>query len=593
MAQPARPRGRGVGGCRLETFDSNTANFRSNTVSDTTPRRRPHWSVFVLAGILLFDVWLRGHTFGPTIRDRFGLNLWPVSGGEAEPLDCDEAAYAYIGRRIDDGAVMYRDLTENKPPGGYWLYALALALGGADELTVRVMPIPIVLATIAVVWWLGLRLRGPGSACLAALTYSVVSTDPYLFGNGANFEHAINLFSIGSAAFLVAALANGSRRLVLLSGLSLGIACLFKQVVFLHAPLLALFLVVSARPWRDRLYDVMALAGGFLLVWGLAAFVLVLQGAGPAAFDDIFQYGRALATETPAEPNAPPFWMRWVTGNADPGGRLPPPFGKTDYLVWWGAGSWPLWLVGLPSVLVLGLARSSSPAKRLLAAWTVSAWVQVALPGLFWQHYYLLPLPGLVVAVAVHLGDSVARVRGGGVRAIPWGLWSVTLALALIGTGLLQVREYLLTPPEMLTVKYKGGGQWVVLRRLGRDLGARSRLWSDPRILVWGWQSPLFFYSGLDGVSRHFFVDNFLKAYAETDHPLVRPRIERIMRDLRAHPPALIFVGYPPFPELRAFLREHYLPSHLVGSAVQGYPLWVERGKYHEFETWADAAPAH
>ena len=36
--------------------------------------------------------------------------------GASEPLDCDEAAYAYIGHRILRGDVMYRDLTENKPP---------------------------------------------------------------------------------------------------------------------------------------------------------------------------------------------------------------------------------------------------------------------------------------------------------------------------------------------------------------------------------------------------------------------------------------------------------------------------------------------
>ena len=41
---------------------------------------------------------------------------------------------------------MYRDLTENKPPLGYWLYALAVALGGYNELAIRLLPIPAVLA---------------------------------------------------------------------------------------------------------------------------------------------------------------------------------------------------------------------------------------------------------------------------------------------------------------------------------------------------------------------------------------------------------------------------------------------------------------
>jgi len=43
---------------------------------------------------------------------------------------------------------------------------------------------------------------------------------------------------------------------------------------------------------------------------------------------------------------------------------------------------------------------------------------------------------------------------------------------------------------------------------------------SEPRLFVWGWQSPLFFYSGLDGTSRHFFADNLIKwhrDYIKTD----------------------------------------------------------------------------
>src|SRR5262245_64502787 len=34
--------------------------------------------------ILLLDLWLRGHTFAPTIRARWGVSLWPVIGAETE-----------------------------------------------------------------------------------------------------------------------------------------------------------------------------------------------------------------------------------------------------------------------------------------------------------------------------------------------------------------------------------------------------------------------------------------------------------------------------------------------------------------------------
>ncbi len=161
------------------------------------------WSRLVLLILLIFDVWYRAHTFGPQVRDALHVNLWPSTVGASEPLDCDEAAYAYIGHRVNRGAVLYRDVTENKTPLGYWLYALAVLVGGYNELTIRIMPIPFVLLTITLVWWIAGRLGGQISACLAAALYVLMSTDPYLFGNGANLEHFVNLFTVSSLALLI------------------------------------------------------------------------------------------------------------------------------------------------------------------------------------------------------------------------------------------------------------------------------------------------------------------------------------------------------------------------------------------------------
>ena len=106
---------------------------------------------------------------------------------------------------------MYRDLTENKPPLGYWLYALGVLIGGYNELTVRLLPIPAILLSIALVWWIGRRLAGSIAACLAAGLFALLSTDPYLFGNGSNMEHFMNLFSIASLALLILAWSRNRR----------------------------------------------------------------------------------------------------------------------------------------------------------------------------------------------------------------------------------------------------------------------------------------------------------------------------------------------------------------------------------------------
>ena len=174
---------------------------------------------------------------------------------------------------------------------------------------------------------------------------------------------------------------------------------------------------------------------------------------------------------------------------------------------------------------------------------------------------------------------------------IPW--WEYFLGVMMLGcyrefekrgwTVRIQVRDYLGLTPDEITSKFKGGKQWVALRGLGRELAVRAKAWEDPHLFVWGWQSPLFIYSGLDGVSRHFFANELLKAHATDDHPLIRPWIEEILRDLRARPPAVIFAGDIPFPALRKFLDERYLPSILSQPAPDGRGLWVEKERYREF----------
>jgi hypothetical protein len=154
----------------------------------------------MLVAILVVDLWYRAHTFGPTIAEATGIVLWPACSGASEPLDCDEAAYAYMGHRMIQGDVLYRDLTENKPPLGYWLYAMGAVAAGSNELAIRLLPIPAILSTIVLIWWIAGKLAGPLAAYLAAGLYVVLSTDPYLFGNGSNLEHFMNLFSVASLA---------------------------------------------------------------------------------------------------------------------------------------------------------------------------------------------------------------------------------------------------------------------------------------------------------------------------------------------------------------------------------------------------------
>ena len=116
-----------------------------------------------------------------------------------------------------------------------------------------------------------------------------------------------------------------------------------------------------------KIKDLFALALGFLGPVLVAAAVLILQGAGPDAVEDVFRYGSALATLKVPDPAAPSKLVRWIAGNSDLGGRLPWPFGKTNYLVWWGCGSWPIWLASVPALAVLSFGAKADRSRRLVA----------------------------------------------------------------------------------------------------------------------------------------------------------------------------------------------------------------------------------
>ena len=246
----------------------------------------------------------------------------------------------------------------------------------------------------------------------------ILSTDPYLFGNGANLEHFINFFAVASLALLIHGWDRTDRWPLVASGVCLGAATLVKQVAI--APVVVFVAALAWRAWTREigdgderavrcLLDIACFGLGLASIMVVAAAILIARGAGAAAYDDIFRYGRALATDTLPEPNAPPALdpldhrQRRSDGPASLAVRndqLPRLVGNRELAA----------LAGLDPGRRLSSARARRDARSAgwSAAWTLAAWAQVALPGLYWPHYYLLPIAGAAITVAVCWADATA-----------------------------------------------------------------------------------------------------------------------------------------------------------------------------------------
>ena len=149
----------------------------------------------------------------------------------------------------------------------------------------------------------------------------------------------------------------------------------------------------------------------------------------------------------------------------------------------------------------------------------------------------------------------------------------------------IQYTQYWVLSPEEITIRHRAGLQWVDQRRLGlrlRPLGEAGE-----RMLVWGWQSPVHFYSKMDSVTPYFFTDPLMQVYRSRYHQFVEPRKERILADILRQMPAIVFAGDPPFPELQSFLTKRYVHA---GDFRDGRGLYVRPDRVDWFQaTWQES----
>jgi hypothetical protein len=111
--------------------------------------------------------WLSWLTIGSTI----GLGLLRLP----EPFWGDQALFVVGGQAIHDGALLYRDFWDLKPPGIYGLYALAGTLFGFDSVGIHWVDL-LWMLTLAIVLWVTLKSRFTRSSVATLLPWLCVGT---------------------------------------------------------------------------------------------------------------------------------------------------------------------------------------------------------------------------------------------------------------------------------------------------------------------------------------------------------------------------------------------------------------------------------
>lgn len=396
----------------------------------------------------------------------FGLRMAFVH----EPFERDEGFYGYIGQEILRGATLYRDVADIKPPGIYFIYAFMISIVGNSMEGIRIITALYAVGTTLIVYRLARLLGGWRCALGAGLLFVLFSNAPLMQGDSSNTE-VFMLLPLTLAVYLLMLAYDRDRpSFFAWSGFFSGIALIVKTVA---APYVAvLFACIALRTtgaggWRTRLKEIAV----FLLPPLATALFVIAYFVQHGALAEMYYWNVTIFD----------FYIQsdWHFMLAN--------LKKTaSYLF---EEQILLWVSAAAGAVVL--LKRKDVHGTLVAALLPASFVGVAMPGHFIPHYFIQLTPFCAVAGGAFLA-RLGETRGAG------------LAAALVATGLVlhlkaDYPYYLVySPAEVSTHKYEGYP--VFAESIGIARYIKDHTGPDDRIVQWGWEPELYFYSNRRGM---------------------------------------------------------------------------------------------
>jgi 4-amino-4-deoxy-L-arabinose transferase-like glycosyltransferase len=473
----------------------------------------------------------------------------------------DDGYFAFCGWRIASGDVLYHDVWDNKPPGIFWLNALAfLVFGAGSYLGIVVTTTVGILAAVGAFWAITRRCYPAAGAALGTVLFALYFTHGAYHGG----SNRIETYLAAAELLAVAAFVHGalSRRIgwIVAAGLAAGAAITLKQTgIAALGALLAytgIALLLRWWSWRLALTRAGALLAGVALLVGATVSILAVRGNLPAAYEAVFAFNRVYFEAEVSEVG----------------------FNFTNYLK---LRRFVFPVLTLPVLLAIAAlvhaalraprelrkpATTQLPAPILLAAVWLAAACFSAWNAPHGYRYYLLPIIPPLLLLAT---DFLARLQGElGLLERLRRSAAITGALVLIGYFALGAAErqvgrigsiWSVRQPTPLS---DSSFQWEVEPQPWQRAAAHAREITAPsdRLHVWGYWPYVYLEARRPNVSRFFITDMLMKldTFAAHAPPQAVGRIERLAAEIRtelrttlqARPPKLILINRLNFPAL-------------------------------------------
>jgi 4-amino-4-deoxy-L-arabinose transferase-like glycosyltransferase len=454
-----------------------------------------------------------------------------------EPFDRDEGQYATIAQAILRGGLPYRDAIEIKPPGAFYLYALAVGLFGATTEAVRIFTALYAMLTVIAVYGVARHISGARAGLCATLIYGIFSTVPRLQGN-CNTEVFLVLPMTAGVWCFLKAFESKKRSYLSWVGLCAALAMLIKPVAL---PVLALeFLLIpffrsGTGRWKDSALDLAA----FLLPIAACAMATIAYFSLRGGLDDFLywtvefprRYKDAEIFSTPTLA-AVAWHLRSV---------LVVPA-----------------LLGIPAALWLAATKRTIPGVLPLLLILAVSWA-IALPGKNFPHYFILVIPFLAIPGGVGLVFITRMPR------VPACLALLVVCGACVFSVWKNYKFYTVYSPEQVMSTIYGYITFVDSVRVARYLREHTR--PDDYIFQWGFEPELYFLA--DRRCPNPYLVSFLPGWSN-DPQLAITKMKQSLIDKK---PAYIVLqpewsDYEGIYEVNEYVRKNCYEETKMGYAV-------------------------
>ncbi len=490
----------------------------------------------------------------------------------------DGGVFTYIGWRMTEGEIPYRDVWDHKPPVIFFIEALGRIISGGTLWGRNILQFIALCTGLLTGYFMMRRTFGELATFggLALLLYAIVYT-----GSGTHMteEYVIPSSFILLALYRKAVLQGARPWMALLMGIISGLAFMTKQVLIAMPVAVCVCLLVElARTARYR-----ELLTG--IVYYLLGLLLVIGG-----FIAYFAYHDALLD----------FWLdafgyNFKYAETESGGILWS--GRKGMKIMQRAGLWRPAIVGL--ILLYPLYRLPSYRKAfgdpILPAVMIDLPLEMYFSGLSeraYPHYFYLWLPPLSILSVVAFSQFIRRFPTP--DGMPRIQVSRTLMAALVATYVLASALMPATFMRYLVQDFDSFNLHVHRERAVKFVEENST--PDQKVLVWGSESSV--NMGAKRVAPTRFV--YQRAIFEPYHP-DRQILTEFYEGLKADPPVLVidtagtdlktppidplnyndwvFQGYrePPGPEVDE-IREFIYSNYEYAGRILNWLVYVRPG---------------